>query len=75
MNELEHYRDETGLVQQPRILMLGQVGAGKSAFINSVVSAFKGKVTWPIFTDEDGYGSCATDHVSNMLSIYLLIIC
>ena len=35
----------------PRILLVGQIGAGKSSFINSVLSVFKNQVVNKVYTD------------------------
>ena len=45
-NEVEEYvpLEETG-VEQVKVLLIGQVGAGKSSFFNTINSIFKGKIT------------------------------
>ncbi|XP_039591777.1 interferon-induced protein 44-like [Polypterus senegalus] len=46
IEEIKKYTAKTGVVEQPRILLTGQIKAGKSSFFNSVNSVFKG---FPIF--------------------------
>lgn len=44
--DIEEYTplEETG-VEQIKVLMIGQVGAGKSSFFNTINSIFKGTIT------------------------------
>ncbi|XP_023587171.1 interferon-induced protein 44 [Trichechus manatus latirostris] len=44
-SDMRTYNPCRGLVHQIRILLLGPTGAGKSSFINSVKSVFRGRVT------------------------------
>ncbi|XP_039591535.1 interferon-induced protein 44-like isoform X2 [Polypterus senegalus] len=53
LEEIKKYETLTDAVEQPRILLAGQVQAGKSSFINSVNSIFRG---YPIFQATVGYG-------------------
>ncbi|KAM6217075.1 interferon-induced protein 44 [Rhynchocyon petersi] len=43
--DMKTYKPCGGLVDQSRILFLGPTGSGKSSFINSVKSVFRGRVT------------------------------
>ncbi|KAK2835317.1 hypothetical protein Q5P01_015801 [Channa striata] len=45
MDSIKNYKFAYSSVSQARILLLGPVGAGKSSFINSVNSVFRGHVT------------------------------
>uniref|UniRef100_A0A8C4SYQ3 Interferon-induced protein 44-like n=2 Tax=Erpetoichthys calabaricus TaxID=27687 RepID=A0A8C4SYQ3_ERPCA len=51
LTELRNY--ETQSVAKPRILLVGQIGAGKSSFFNSLNSVFRGHVVMQAIT---GYG-------------------
>ncbi|XP_028995953.1 interferon-induced protein 44-like [Betta splendens] len=42
---IQSYRPEIKTVHQARVLLVGQVGAGKSSFFNSINSAFRGNMT------------------------------
>ncbi|XP_028666589.1 interferon-induced protein 44-like [Erpetoichthys calabaricus] len=53
LEEVKKYETLTDGVEQPRILLTGQIQAGKSSFINSVNSIFRG---YPIFQAAAGYG-------------------
>ncbi|XP_028666577.1 interferon-induced protein 44-like [Erpetoichthys calabaricus] len=44
--DIKKYTTKTDDVEQPRILLIGQIKAGKSSFFNSVNSVFKG---YPVF--------------------------
>ncbi|XP_051788711.1 interferon-induced protein 44-like [Erpetoichthys calabaricus] len=46
IEDIKKYTTKTDDVEQPRILLIGQIKAGKSSFFNSVNSVFKG---YPIF--------------------------
>lgn len=56
LQALRDYKPYGDLVQQTRVLLLGPIGAGKSSFVNSVKSVFKGSITHQILVgcDEDG---------------------
>ncbi|XP_039599035.1 interferon-induced protein 44-like, partial [Polypterus senegalus] len=43
---IRNYQSLTELVEEPRILLIGQIGAGKSSFFNSVNAVFKGRATF-----------------------------
>uniref|UniRef100_A0A4W5KNQ1 TLDc domain-containing protein n=1 Tax=Hucho hucho TaxID=62062 RepID=A0A4W5KNQ1_9TELE len=45
MDYIKNYKPEVKSVVQPRVLLVGPVGAGKSSFFNSINSVFKGHVT------------------------------
>ncbi|KAM7317806.1 hypothetical protein ACRRTK_022543 [Alexandromys fortis] len=45
LHALRTYQPYGDLVPQARILLLGPIGAGKSSFVNSVKSIFKGSIT------------------------------
>uniref|UniRef100_A0A8C4T2Y2 Interferon-induced protein 44-like n=1 Tax=Erpetoichthys calabaricus TaxID=27687 RepID=A0A8C4T2Y2_ERPCA len=53
LEEVKKYETLTDAVEQPRILLTGQIQAGKSSFINSVNSIFRG---YPIFQAAVRYG-------------------
>ncbi len=57
-------------VKYIRILLAGDVGAGKSSFINSVNSAFQGRITTEALADS-GSGTSFTKTVS--VSIHLKV--
>uniref|UniRef100_A0A8C4SXI4 G domain-containing protein n=1 Tax=Erpetoichthys calabaricus TaxID=27687 RepID=A0A8C4SXI4_ERPCA len=42
---IRNYETLTESVEEPKILLIGQIGAGKSSFFNSVKSIFRGHVT------------------------------
>lgn len=56
LQALRDYKPYGDLVQHTRVLLLGPIGAGKSSFVNSVKSVFKGSITHQILVgcDEDG---------------------
>ncbi|KAK7162209.1 hypothetical protein R3I94_004761 [Phoxinus phoxinus] len=43
--KLENFSPSSSAVQEIKILVAGQVGAGKSSFINSINSAFQGRIS------------------------------
>ncbi|KAK5599522.1 hypothetical protein CRENBAI_019962 [Crenichthys baileyi] len=45
MESIKTYKPTVSSVSQARVLLLGQVGAGKSSFFNSINSVFRGHVT------------------------------
>lgn len=45
LHSLRTYKPYGDLVPQARILLLGPIGAGKSSFVNSVKSTFRGSIT------------------------------
>ncbi|XP_039077632.1 interferon-induced protein 44-like isoform X2 [Hyaena hyaena] len=45
LEELRAFKPNVDLISEIRILLLGPVGSGKSSFINSVRSAFQGRLT------------------------------
>ncbi|XP_037625756.1 interferon-induced protein 44-like isoform X3 [Sebastes umbrosus] len=45
METVQMYKPTVSSVSQIRVLLIGQVGAGKSSFFNSINSVFKGHVT------------------------------
>lgn len=45
LDALRNYKPYGDLVHQTRVLLLGPIGAGKSSFVNSVKSVFKGSIT------------------------------
>lgn len=42
---IQSYKPDVNVVQQARVLLVGQVGSGKSSFFNSINSAFPGNMT------------------------------
>lgn len=56
LDALRNYKPYGDLVHQTRILLLGPIGAGKSSFVNSVKSVFKGSVTYQTFVSCDRNG-------------------
>ncbi|KAG2461692.1 interferon-induced protein 44-like [Polypterus senegalus] len=44
LERIRNYKTLTESVEEPRILLIGQIGAGKSSFFNSVNSIFRGHV-------------------------------
>uniref|UniRef100_A0A3Q2PXJ8 Interferon-induced protein 44-like n=1 Tax=Fundulus heteroclitus TaxID=8078 RepID=A0A3Q2PXJ8_FUNHE len=45
MESIKNYKPPDSSVSQARVLLVGQVGAGKSSFFNSINSVFRGHVT------------------------------
>ncbi|XP_035996874.1 interferon-induced protein 44-like [Fundulus heteroclitus] len=45
MESIKNYKPPVSSVSQARVLLIGQVGAGKSSFFNSINSVFRGHVT------------------------------
>ncbi|XP_047229804.1 interferon-induced protein 44-like [Girardinichthys multiradiatus] len=45
MESIKTYKPTVSSVSQARVLLIGQVGAGKSSFFNSINSVFRGHVT------------------------------
>ncbi|XP_051788926.1 interferon-induced protein 44-like [Erpetoichthys calabaricus] len=64
LQDIRNYETLTESVEEPRILLIGQIGAGKSSFFNSVKSIFRGHVTL-----QAGSGQGETS-VSNLYRIY-----
>ncbi|XP_039590720.1 interferon-induced protein 44-like isoform X2 [Polypterus senegalus] len=64
LKDIRNYESLTESVEQPRILLVGQIGAGKSSFFNSVNSVFRGHVMLQAAT---GYGETS---VSKQYRIY-----
>ncbi|XP_031231704.1 interferon-induced protein 44-like isoform X2 [Mastomys coucha] len=56
LHALRNYKPYGDLVEQTRVLLLGPIGAGKSSFVNSVKSVFKGSITHQALVgcDENG---------------------
>uniref|UniRef100_A0A8C4SVJ1 G domain-containing protein n=1 Tax=Erpetoichthys calabaricus TaxID=27687 RepID=A0A8C4SVJ1_ERPCA len=44
LEDIRNYETLTESVEEPRILLIGQIGSGKSSFFNSVNSVFRGHV-------------------------------
>uniref|UniRef100_A0A8C4XE50 G domain-containing protein n=1 Tax=Erpetoichthys calabaricus TaxID=27687 RepID=A0A8C4XE50_ERPCA len=57
LNEIRTYETLTESVAEPRILLIGQIGSGKSSFYNSVNSIFSGHV---MLQAQSGYGNTST---------------
>ncbi|XP_039590612.1 interferon-induced protein 44-like [Polypterus senegalus] len=53
LEEIRNYKSLTVTVDKPRILLVGQIGVGKSSFFNSVNSIFRGHV---MLQATSGYG-------------------
>ncbi|XP_039591704.1 interferon-induced protein 44-like [Polypterus senegalus] len=53
LDDLQNYDTQTRTVTEPRILLVGQTGAGKSSFFNSLNSIFRDHVTMQALC---GYG-------------------
>ncbi|XP_047415027.1 interferon-induced protein 44 isoform X1 [Sciurus carolinensis] len=56
LSEMNTYEPNQEMVHQIRILLLGPIGAGKSSFINSVKSVFRGHVTNQALVGSDPTG-------------------
>uniref|UniRef100_A0A8D2DSM4 Interferon induced protein 44 n=1 Tax=Sciurus vulgaris TaxID=55149 RepID=A0A8D2DSM4_SCIVU len=56
LSEMNTYDPNEEMVHQIRILLLGPIGAGKSSFINSVKSVFRGHVTCQSLVGSDPTG-------------------
>ncbi|XP_028610135.1 interferon-induced protein 44 isoform X1 [Grammomys surdaster] len=56
LHALRNYKPYGDLIHQTRILLLGPIGAGKSSFVNSVKSVFRGSITHQALVgcDENG---------------------
>ncbi|XP_039591160.1 interferon-induced protein 44-like [Polypterus senegalus] len=54
LKNIRTYKTVTESVEKPRILLIGQIGAGKSSFFNSVNSVFRGHV---MLQATAGYGA------------------
>ncbi|KAG2461614.1 IF44L protein, partial [Polypterus senegalus] len=53
LEEIRNYKTLTESVEEPRILLVGQITAGKSSFFNSLNSVFRGHV---MLQAASGYG-------------------
>ena len=55
MQAVRGYRSKRPrLVKKPKILLIGQIGAGKSSFISSVDKVFNGAGAQPAHVEDDG---------------------
>lgn len=54
MDYVKSYKPTINSVTQARVLLVGQVGAGKSSFFNSINSVFRGHVTGQADTGSTG---------------------
>ncbi len=62
-------------IKYVRILLAGDVGAGKSSFINSVNSAFQGRITTEALADSvSGTSFTKTVSVSIHLKVYPYVL-
>ena len=59
---IEEYKPYHNIVPAARVLLVGQVGSGKSSFVNSVHSALIGRVE-PVSYTQDASGSSVTTNV------------
>uniref|UniRef100_A0A8C4T0X2 G domain-containing protein n=1 Tax=Erpetoichthys calabaricus TaxID=27687 RepID=A0A8C4T0X2_ERPCA len=64
LEEIRNYESLTESVEEPRILLIGQIEAGKSSFFNSVNSIFRGHV---MLQAASGYGVTS---ISKMYQTY-----
>ncbi|XP_039513402.1 interferon-induced protein 44-like [Pimephales promelas] len=55
--KLENFSPSDPNVKDIKILVTGQVGAGKSSFINSINNAFQGRITSRVLVNSSGGGS------------------
>jgi len=55
--KLENFSPSNPDVQDFKILVAGQVGAGKSSFINSINNVFEGRITSRALVNSSGGGS------------------
>uniref|UniRef100_A0A8C4SWA1 G domain-containing protein n=1 Tax=Erpetoichthys calabaricus TaxID=27687 RepID=A0A8C4SWA1_ERPCA len=69
LKEIRFYESLTESVEEPRILLIGQIGAGKSSFFNSVNSTFRGHV---ILQATSGHGDTS---VSKQVSRLPYVLC
>uniref|UniRef100_A0A8C4SZC6 Interferon-induced protein 44-like n=2 Tax=Erpetoichthys calabaricus TaxID=27687 RepID=A0A8C4SZC6_ERPCA len=66
LEDIRKYESLTKSVEEPRILLVGQIGAGKSSFFNSVNSVFRGHVMLQAAT---GYGETSVSKQYRMYAV------
>uniref|UniRef100_A0A3Q2GKZ6 Interferon-induced protein 44-like n=1 Tax=Cyprinodon variegatus TaxID=28743 RepID=A0A3Q2GKZ6_CYPVA len=66
IESIQSYKPTVSSVSQARVLLIGQVGAGKSSFFNSINSVFKGHVTWQAFS------GCSSTSLTTQFRTYSL---
>ena len=54
--EVENLRPPSDSVDNFRLLLVGPVGSGKSSFINTVASAFRGRITQRAMVGKSTHG-------------------
>ena len=57
-------------VETANILLLGEIGAGKSSFFNSVNSAFRGKITCKACCGGFGHSATTTVCIISFMKFY-----
>ncbi|KAG2458662.1 IF44L protein, partial [Polypterus senegalus] len=62
LEEIRNYKTLTESVEEPRILLVGQITAGKSSFFNSLNSVFRGHV---MLQAASGYGDTSVSKQFN----------
>uniref|UniRef100_A0A8C4SVM3 G domain-containing protein n=1 Tax=Erpetoichthys calabaricus TaxID=27687 RepID=A0A8C4SVM3_ERPCA len=67
LKEIRFYESLTESVEEPRILLIGQIGAGKSSFFNSVNSTFRGHV---ILQATSGHGDTSVSKQYRTYPVY-----
>ncbi|XP_041791415.1 interferon-induced protein 44-like isoform X2 [Chelmon rostratus] len=64
MESIKSYKPTVSSVSQVRVLLIGQVGAGKSSFFNSISSVFRGHVT------NQAIAGCSTTSLTTRFRTY-----
>ncbi|KAM9848782.1 interferon-induced protein 44-like [Aulostomus maculatus] len=66
MDSIKNYKPTISCVSQPRVLLIGPVGVGKSSFFNSVNSVFRGHVT------SQAIAGCSTKSLTTQFRTYTM---
>lgn len=72
-SRLESFTPSNSDVTNIKILVAGQIGAGKSSFINSVICAFQGEIVCEVLADSSA--SAASHSFTRRVSIIWLLYC